>query len=377
MSRARVSRRLGVALVLFVLVAPALGVVAQTGELVDQNTGLSYYPPAETEGAKKVEDLFWLVTYIAIFVFVVVEALLLYVVFRFRKNRITSSNETERGHTKAEIAWTIVPALILIFIGLSSVGAMQYLDRVPEDVDGTVRVEGFQWGWNFKYEGAADDSNLHVQAGSKIKLEVTSKDVIHAIWIPDFAVKLDAVPGHVNVIWFDAPAEPGIYFAQCAEYCYTDPNADGIGHHSMHTRVFVHPASVQLPGCGGKCGKPLEGTQFVNAVDIVSGNLFAQSNITIPAGATVTWSNKDPNAPHTVTPYAASEAGWGSKGSAFLVNGQTYTNTFPAPGTYNYRCVPHSQGSDAAGWTGMTGVVRVLSQAEYDAEKAAAPAGTT
>lgn len=100
-----------------------------------------------------------------------------------------------------------------------------------------IEAEGRQWRWTFRYpdEGGVETVGvLHLPAGVPVDVAVRSADVIHSFWIPRFAGKIDAVPGHVNILRIEAD-EPGRYEGQCSEFC-------GVGHTSMRFAVIVHPA---------------------------------------------------------------------------------------------------------------------------------------
>jgi cytochrome c oxidase subunit 2 len=101
-----------------------------------------------------------------------------------------------------------------------------------------IEVEGRQWSWTFRYPGEGGVKTvdvLHLPAGIPVDIAVSGLDVIHSFWIPRFAGKIDAVPGHVNVLRIQAD-EPGRYEGQCSEFC-------GIGHPRMRFAVIVHPAN--------------------------------------------------------------------------------------------------------------------------------------
>lgn len=221
------------------------GVVAAIGGAVvlAAMDGAPPYVTPKTPLAREVYGLFNLTLGIALFVFVLVEGLLLYTLWRFRNNRKVPRDETERGHTAAEVTWTVIPAIILILLGVLSAGTLMRLDTIPEDTDFTVKVEAFQWGWRFVYpDGNATVNELRVEEGQKVRLELVSRDVIHAFWVPEFAIKIDTVPGRTNVQWFEAPPVEGAdvdeYFVQCAEYC-------GLGHHDMRAKVVIFRAGAQ------------------------------------------------------------------------------------------------------------------------------------
>jgi cytochrome c oxidase subunit 2 len=222
-----------------------------------------YVPPA-TETAREIASLFNLTLWIAIFVFVVVEGLLLYMIIRFRNNKKVPREESHRGHTTAEVVWTVIPAAILLFLGFLSAGTLMRIDTVPDDTDFTVRVEAFQFGWRFIYPDengtayadeaawcrAADGGDptrcsigeLRLQENSRVKVHITARDVIHAFAVPEFAIKQDAVPGKPRDAWFETPDlptdAPVQYFIQCMEYC-------GLGHHGMRATLTVFPEGSQ------------------------------------------------------------------------------------------------------------------------------------
>jgi len=195
--------------------------------------------------------LLWIITAIVLFV----TALLLWVIYRFNERR----NPTPAGFTHnspLEIAWTIVPIIILVFIGAFSLPVLFNQQEIPEG-DVHIKVTGYQWFWNYEYpdEGISFDSymigygegNLNpeisaqlqeagfsdahfklatdnyvvVPVGATVVMTVTGGDVIHSWAMPAFGVKQDAVPGRLAHLWFDAKQE-GIYFGQCSELCGKD-----------------------------------------------------------------------------------------------------------------------------------------------------------
>ena len=203
------------------------------------------YQPAATELARDVHWLSGLVHGIMVVIVVFVTALLAVVLLRFnRKANPTPARFTH--NTKVEIAWTLVPVLILIVIGSFSLPILfKQLDTPEPDL--TVKVTGNQWYWSYEYPDnefgfdslmlyrdelaengygddlylLATDTALVVPVGAAVKLQVTGADVIHSWTIPAFGVKMDAVPGRLNETWFRVD-EPGVYFGQCSELCGKD-----------------------------------------------------------------------------------------------------------------------------------------------------------
>jgi len=232
------------------------GAFAQSLEIVGQPKpdGIGFQPAA-TELA---HDLQWLDHTILVIISVItvfVTALLLYVIVRYNRR----ANPTPRGfthNTPLEIAWTLIPVLVLVFIGSFSLPALFKQQTIPV-ADVTIKATGNQWFWSYEYpdEGIAFDSFMigqgenrmspEVEAalkaagyskeqfllatdtavvipvGKTIVVQVTAADVIHSWKVPAFGVMQDGVPGRLAQLWFTAEKE-GIYFGQCSELCGKD-----------------------------------------------------------------------------------------------------------------------------------------------------------
>lgn len=133
-----------------------------------------------------------------------------------------------------EAAWTVGPALILLFIAVPTVRTIfrtQPEKPAPDAL--VVTVVGHQWWWEFDYPGSGvvTANELHVPVGKTIRLQLKSADVIHSFWVPELGGKRDVVPGQINQITFAANT-PGMYLGQCAEFC-------GLSHANMRLRVMV------------------------------------------------------------------------------------------------------------------------------------------
>jgi cytochrome c oxidase subunit 2 len=169
-------------------------------------------------------------------IFLVVQVLLLVAVFRFRERDPKAIPRQVRGSAMLEIAWTLIPAVILIFIAFPTVGAIFRTQAAPPKDALRVKVIGHQWWWEFQYPdlGFATASDLHLPAGRPVSLEITGADVIHSFWVPQLGGKRDAIPGSGTRIVLTADT-PGEYYGQCAEFC-------GASHANMR-----HLAVVDLP----------------------------------------------------------------------------------------------------------------------------------
>lgn len=173
-------------------------------------------------------------------------ALMIYVIVRFSEKRNPTPSKTTHN-TMIEVLWSVVPIFLLVVIGLFSLPLLFNSDDTV-DADLTVKVIGRQWYWSYEYPDHGDftfdaflipddeikgdqlrllstDENLVLPIGKKIRVLVTSSDVIHAFAMPALGSKVDAVPGRTNEIWFDID-EVGMYYGQCSELC-------GSGHAFM------------------------------------------------------------------------------------------------------------------------------------------------
>lgn len=194
-------------------------------------------PLAEQAAAFHNQLLMPIITAITILVLV----LLLWIIIRFREGANPTPSKTTHN-VVLEIAWTVIPVVILAVIAVPSFRLLygQYEDK-PADV--TIKVIGNQWYWSYEYpdlnEHAFDavmltreeaiasgqpallatDNHMVVPAGGRVKLLITSNDVMHSWTIPAIKMKMDAVPGRSNEMQFDAPSRPGLYYGQCSELC--------------------------------------------------------------------------------------------------------------------------------------------------------------
>jgi cytochrome c oxidase subunit 2 len=191
--------------------------------------------------AQTIFNLFSPVMIAALVVFVVVEALIVYSVWRFRARPGDPLPNQVHGNTPLEITWTIIPAVILLVI----LGFTFYTQSVLADVPAAgpggnainVRVIGHQWWWEFEYPDLAvtTANELHIPVGVPVKLQLESNDVIHSFWVPHLGGKTDVIPGRINHLWFQAD-EAGTYNGQCAEFC-------GIEHALMRLQVVAQSPS--------------------------------------------------------------------------------------------------------------------------------------
>jgi cytochrome c oxidase subunit 2 len=212
----------------------ALAVAAVTLAACNENYPQSTLAPA-SDFARAIDDLLDKIVWWGLLVFVLVEGLLLFAIFRFRRRAGAEEvPEAVHGHTRLEIAWTIAPALILAFIAVPTIRTI-FVTQDDKPIPGAlqVRVVGHQWWWEFEYPdlGFVTANELHLPVGRTASFTMESADVVHSFWIPRLAGKRDVIPTHKNHLWF-TPDSAGTYTGQCAEFC-------GASHAWMGLRVVV------------------------------------------------------------------------------------------------------------------------------------------
>lgn len=165
-------------------------------------------------------------------IWLLVTTLLLYFVFKYRrKKREREDGAYIEGNTLLEIVWTIVPLVIVLLLGVQTWAVYKEYRTVPKDVY-EVNVEGFMWGWNITYpEGIKTTNELRVPVGQPVKVNITSRDVLHSFFIPEYRVQEEAIPGRTTYFWF-RPTRVGQTRAFCTEFC-------GNGHSLMLAKLIV------------------------------------------------------------------------------------------------------------------------------------------
>lgn len=191
--------------------------------------------------AKQVDRLFNPVIGVAAVFFVLVQALVLYSIIKFRRRSEDEAPKQVHGNTKLEITWTAIPALILAVVGVATVVTVIDINRVEAGGEVLeVEVTGHQWWWEYEYPdlGVVTANELHIPTNTRVELKMTSNDVIHSFWPPKLAGKVDVIPGRVNTMALHTEV-PGEFEGQCAEFC-------GLSHSRMRLRVIAQePAEFE------------------------------------------------------------------------------------------------------------------------------------
>ena len=196
-----------------------------------------------TEVASDIQFLYKLIFWMALVVFVGVQAGLVYTVLRFRRRSEQEERpEQVHGNKTLEIAWTILPAIVLLVIFIPTVQTLFKFDAEAQeaDADYVIDVYGKQWWWEVHYAEPSDQvggiitaNEIYIPAGKRVVFRLYSNNVIHSFWVPQLSGKMDLIPGHVNRLGFTAD-KPGVYYGECAEFC-------GDSHAWMRFIVHVQP----------------------------------------------------------------------------------------------------------------------------------------
>jgi len=234
--------------------ALAAGCAAAAPAYAASGWGELNLPRGVTDISRKIYDLHMLIFWVCVVIGIVVFGAMIYSIITYRKSQGAVPDTTMVHNTKVEVVWTIIPVLILIAMAVPAARTLVEIEDTSRS-ELTIKVTGFQWGWNYDYlddgvsyyshldrasnaarelDSGIDphtvehyllnvDQPLVVPVGTKVRLLITGADVIHSWWVPAFGVKKDAIPGFVNEAWFKVDTDkPGLYRGQCAELCGRD-----------------------------------------------------------------------------------------------------------------------------------------------------------
>src|SRR5205807_834684 len=232
-----VGRALGILVLLAgILFAAGLCRASPLGD----NPTTSIFQPHSTP-AESIYHLSIFVLVITAVIFLVVFGLLIYAVVKFRSRATGTDREPAQvyGSTQIELAWTVIPILIVVVLFLATARVIHAIQDAPKPAEAVeVTAIGHQFWWEFRYPGlgVVTANELHVPVSEPTHptptfLKLLSADTDHSFWIPQLAGKTDLIPNHPNGTWIE-PRETGLYLGQCAQYC-------GTQHAKMLLRVYV------------------------------------------------------------------------------------------------------------------------------------------
>ena len=207
-------------------------------------------------------DLLWdRLLLLGTIVFILVEAALIYVVFKYRRRENQGTPPQTHGSTKLEITWTLLPAVILVFIAVPTVRTIFITQAQAAPGSLNIDVTAHQWWWEFRYPeyGVTTANEIYIPVGRTVNFRLRSADVLHSFWTPQLGGKRDVITNRTNYLWFtaDSSTTSNVWNGFCAEYC-------GSSHANMRFRVFtVSPqqfeswvAGQRLPARFGAVGPP-------------------------------------------------------------------------------------------------------------------------
>jgi cytochrome c oxidase subunit II len=192
-----------------------------------------WLPDSASEEFDRIQAIYWFATWMSVVIFAIVGAVVVYSVWKWR---VPPDDDAEgppiHGHTGLEIAWTAVPAVLVIALGIVSAVVMsKNADARGDALE--VRAIGQQFAWQFEYPGLGEfeSGELVLPVDRQAHFTMEAVDVIHSFWVPNFGQKMDAVPGIETEIYV-TPDEIGEYTVVCAELC-------GLGHATMRSKARV------------------------------------------------------------------------------------------------------------------------------------------
>ena len=189
----------------------------------------------ESDSAQVIQDVYALVTWIDVGILILVVGLFFYGIIRFRAKKGEEDRIPKQvhGNPLLEVMWTLIPAILLIFIAVPTWEGIFRANQPPSEDALRVNAIGHQWWWEFQYPGlgTVTANEMYVPVGKPVIVDTSSVDVIHSFWLPRLVGKIDSMPDRINSIWF-TPQNIGTYYGQCAEFC-------GTSHANMRFRVHV------------------------------------------------------------------------------------------------------------------------------------------
>jgi len=307
-------------------------------------------PEPKTEAGRDVFNLYILVLILAGIVFVAVEGFILYAVVRYRRKPGDDTlPEQLHGNTTVEIIWTLIPTVIVFILFGFSIVTLAEVEARSEEPGVTIEVEGFQWNWLFHYEGGVtvepqgtEPPIRSVPVGEPVRLILSSRDVIHAFYVPQFLIKRDVVQygggEGDNELEFTV-TEAGTYAGQCAEFCGTSHaemifTVEAMPRAEYDAYIAARASGETPPPSAGECGV---------TVDITANNTqFDIDSFEVPAGTPfcIAFENQE-DIPHNVAIYDGGEALFTGD---FLNTAGSITYNVPAlpAGDYSFVCDAHS-----------------------------------
>lgn len=213
-----------------------------------------FLPEQATPEAQTTDFVIQFIFWISLFFFVLIMVVGTVFLVKYRNRKGADPGESPNKHYGLELTWTGIPLVLVVII--FAVGFTPYMNMYTPPQDSyEVMVTAVKWHWEFTYtleDGTTHTERnvLHVPSGRPVRLVLTSQDVVHSLFLPEFRLKRDAVPGRYTKVWFEAD-RPGEYPLYCAEYCGRD-------HSLMTGTIVVHESGGFETWLAGAAFDPLE-----------------------------------------------------------------------------------------------------------------------
>jgi cytochrome c oxidase subunit 2 len=281
-----------------------------------------------TEFNRQIDDLWDLMLLLGTIVFILVEAILIYAIWRYRHREGAPEPKHVHGNTTLEIAWTLIPAIILVVIAIPTVRTIfrTQAKAIPSALQ--VEVIGHQWWWEFRYPqyGIVTANDLYLPVGKTVNFSLKSADVLHSFWVPQMGGKRDVISNHTNYIWFtpDSVAGSNAWNGFCVEYC-------GDSHANMRFRAFTVSPSDFESWVAHQRGPAAYGTVATPAAGVPATASPSPSVASLPS----TKGQEAPQPPPAALPTpgagtlardSATHAGHGAAATPVITAGYTFPN---------------------------------------------------
>lgn len=311
-----------------------------------------------SEQGQLIFDFYPVIFWIAVAVFVLVEGLLIWIVLRYRRRPTDTELPAQtHGHSRLEIIWTLIPALVvtgLFAFTVDTLGKVETANTPGDTPDLVVDVTGFQWQWTFEYPeqgikltgSGREGPTMALPVGETVRIRLHATDVIHSFYVPQFLYKKDVIPGRTNE--FDVIVkQAGTFAGQCAEFC-------GLGHADMHFSVqAMSPAEFdawvvqqqQQPSPNPSALPSGAPSVSVTSVGIADGFNPTELSVAADTPWSVNLTNSDPGIPHNFSIHEANPDGtdWIGQPNADGGGSAAYQPPPLTAGDYQFFCSLHTK----------------------------------
>ena len=249
---------------------------------------IPWLPDQVSREREGIDLTFWLATWICIGIFAVVAAVIGYSFLKFRVRPDDDSDGPPiHGHTGLEIAWTAVPFLLVIVLGVTSAVVLSQNGKARGANPNEINVTAEQFAWSFEHPNGVTDGTLRIPVGRSTVLTLHARDVIHSFWVPEFGQKQDAVPGTETRLVI-TPKRTGTFPVICTELC-------GLGHSLMRSRVIVMPENAYAQWLQqGEASEPASGEAIFTDAGCAGCHTFASAGATGKVGPDLEMLPDDP-----------------------------------------------------------------------------------